>query len=309
MIPEFLYKENDYEPSTKSKFVKLSFIDKTLKNISLFVSSTIRNFEDTIKKGLFQQINTRIKIIIFVGFIVTISLIHLIFLQGIIFCLILVFTIASRLNLWTFYRKIFLLTLFFGLLPSFLGSLNIFVKGSIIISIVKFSKEHTWWIYHLPKEIGITYEGIKLVSSICLKIFNSLSIAFLLIRTTTFEQISKSLIFFKVPVIISHTLILSYKFIFILSHTIDQSFKSLKMRWWGNANNKQVQEVIAGRAGYLFSKASDKYTKSYQAMIARGFNGHFYYFVENLPLARDYIIMALIIILLVVINIINIIYG
>jgi len=52
------------------------------------------------------------------------------------------------------------------------------------------------------------------------------------------------------------------------------------MRWWNRGSVLEAENLIAGRIAYLFKKSWERYELSYQAMIARGFDGtfSFYYF-------------------------------
>jgi cobalt/nickel transport system permease protein len=174
---------------------------------------------------------------------------------------------------------------------------------------MRFSEEHKWWIYKIPKEISITFEGIQVVLKLTLKVINSVSIVLLIISTTTFERLVKSFSFFKVPGIFLLTLTMSFKYIFILSQTIEETYCALKMRWWNRGALKDAEEIVTSRIGYLFRKSWEKYELAYQSMTARGFSGsvNFYYF-EKINF-KDYSFLAITAIIILSLILINIKYA
>ena len=102
---------------------------------------------------------------------------------------------------------------------------------------------------------------------------------------------------------------MSYKYIFVLSRTVEETFFSLKMRWWNRGSVSEAENLIAGRIGYLFQKSWEKYELTYQSMIARGFDGSFniYYFdrLKN----TDYVFICINILLMTSIIAINLFYA
>jgi len=71
---------------------------------------------------------------------------------------------------------------------------------------------------------------------------------------------------------------MSYKYIFVLSTTVEETYFSLKMRWWNRGSVIEAENLIAGRIAYLFKKSWERYELSYQSMIARGFDGTFSFY-------------------------------
>lgn len=102
---------------------------------------------------------------------------------------------------------------------------------------------------------------------------------------------------------------MSYKYIFVLSQTVEEAYQALKMRWWSRGSVVKAEKIIAGRVGYLFRKSWERYELVYQSMIARGFDGsvHFQYFDGLKP--KDYVFIGVFIIIAFSIGLINIIYA
>jgi cobalt ECF transporter T component CbiQ len=264
----------------RSKFVSdnkkhaLPYIDKTLKNVAGFIKSGYIQNDTASKKGLLQQLNARVKVIFLLCFIVIISLRSQILPQLFITVFLLTLYILSKILLAEVYKKILIFSFFFGFLVVAPASLNIITDGKIIFTIIRFNSSHQYWIYHLPAIIGITREGLFVVARFFLKVTNSLALTLLILYTTPFNEIIKSLKMLRVPDLFLMVIILTYKFIFILSQTTEEIYFALKSRWWKNLKEADASKLVAGRIAFLFRKSWIKYEETYRAMIARGFSGN-----------------------------------
>jgi cobalt/nickel transport system permease protein len=289
MIPSFLLQKELIQKNTEVESKKLTFIDKTIKNAAAFVSATFLQWQTAKRNGLLQSLDSRVKVIFLLLYIITISVTVSIAVQCIIAILILLLCIVSKLDIIHLYKRILAAGFIFGFLIFIPASLNVFTSGENVFTIVRFSHSHSWWIYKIPQEIAVTREGIITVLRLTLKVINSVSVVLIVVSTTTFERIVKSLSFFKIPDIFLLTLTLTYKFIFILSNTVVETYQAIKMRWWNHASVKEAEVIVAGRIGYLFRKSWERYELVYMSMISRGFTGkvNFCYF-DKLKLA-DYL--------------------
>jgi cobalt/nickel transport system permease protein len=305
MIPSFLLKKENIQFKDADENKKLSFIDKTINNAVSFISSTFLQWETAKKSGLFQLLDSRVKVIFLLLFVLLVSFTGETEIQFIITCFLFLLCVSSRLNIVHIYKRILATGFVFGFLIFIPASLNIFTNGENAFTILHFAHPHNWWIYNIPQDIAVTNEGIKTVIRLTLKVINSVTIVLLVIYTTTFERIVKSLSILKIPDIFLLTLTLTYKFIFILSNTIIETYRAIKMRWWNRAPVKDVEKIISGRIGFLFRKSWERYDLVYQSMIARGFNGkvNFYYF-DKLKLT-DYLFIIVFLLLFSCLTIIN----
>jgi energy-coupling factor transporter transmembrane protein EcfT len=156
------------------------------------------------------------------------------------------------------------------------AALNIVTNGEMMITIIKFKTDHEFWIYHIPKTIGITREGFFLLIRFFLKVTNSITLTLLIIFTTPFNELIKSLKLFKVPDMFLLVITLTYKFLFILSQTTEETYFALKSRWWKKTKEYEINRIVAGRIAHIFQKSWIKYEEIYRAMIARGYSGTVY---------------------------------
>jgi len=280
MIPSFLLQKENTHFNEVAKSKKLSFIDKTIKKAASFVSATFLQWQWANKKGFLQKLDSRVNILFLFLFVILISLTSVISLQLIHASILFILCLFSRISVMHLYKRILAFGFIFGFIVFIPACLNLVTVGDTAFTLIRFSQPHHWWIYTLPNEITITHQGIQTVLKLTLKVMNSISVVLLVMYTTTFERVVKSLSFFKVPDIFLLTLTLTYKLIFILSITIIETYHAIKMRWWNSGTVADAEEIVAGRIGYLFRKSWERYELVYQAMNARGFNGqmNFCYF-------------------------------
>ncbi len=273
-LPSFLLKNEIRltKPHVKKKH-SLSFIDLTIKSIANIIKIVYIQSDTAGRKGFLQQLDARVKAIFLFFFIIIISLNRQVSSQLLITAFFFVLLVFSNINLVFVYTKVFVLSFFFGFLIIAPAALNIVNNGEIIAKIFQFKNSHSFWIYHVPAVIGITKEGFWAVLRFYFKVANSLTLTLLIIYTTPFNDIIKSLKIFRIPNMLLLVLTLTYKFIFILSQTTEETYFAMKSRWWINTGESHANRIIAGRITHIFRKSWIKYEEIYRAMLARGYTG------------------------------------
>ena len=149
-----------------------------------------------------------------------------------------------------------ILMIYFILIISIVSHL----EAQLIITI---NKPLHFRIYTIPRNIGFTENGFKVVSLIFLRILNSVSFAMLIVFTTSFPSFIKSFKILGVPDTFMMIISLAYKYIFILSRIIEETYFALKSRLSGNINNSRIRELISGRIFFIFKKSFFKYLKKH----------------------------------------------
>jgi len=273
-IPSFLQQnENVKFESTKTSNAKLSFLDKTIRNSANTIKTVYIQAENASNKNFIYKINPHVKLFALIYFAVILSVASKLLSQVFATCFILTLFFVARLNVIQIYKKIFLLTFIFGFLVIAPASLNIITPGNIIFPIISFHKATHFWIYSIPKEIGVTVEGLQVVGLIFFRVMNSISMAMLIIFTTSFPAFVKSFKIFGVPDTFLMIITLAYKYIFILTKTIEETYFALKSRLINHVQNKQLRKLIAGRIFFIFRRSQINYENTYLAMVSRGYNG------------------------------------
>jgi len=273
-IPAFLLETPSYAPRADRRGnIKSSYIDTGIKRLSGVITAGYMEVGQTTKGGLFQRLDPRIKILFLAFFIVIISLKRTVLPEGSITLLIGLLAVFSGINLRRFYQKILLLTFFFGFLIAFPSAFNVITPGDVIFPVVQLNKAYDFWIYHIPQQIGFTRQGLEGIVMLCFRVMNSISLSLLIIYTTPFPVIVKSLHVFRIPDTFLLVISLSYKYIFIFAKTVESMYLAGKSRMVGMVRNDEARSWIIGRMGHIFRKTRLRYEEIFKAMIARGFTG------------------------------------
>jgi cobalt/nickel transport system permease protein len=309
MIPPFLLQQENTETETKAARHKLSFIDRTMRNMATFISTSFYQWHTSNSSGLLQGIDPRVKVLFLLGCILLVNLSHSIAAQSAVAVFILLLYVFSGINVISVYQKILVTGFLFGFLIFAPSALNTFTKGEILFTLWRFPHAYTWWVYRVPEVIAVTREGLFFVLKLTFKVINSVAVVLLVMSTTSFERIVKALSFFKVPGIMLLTLTMSYKFIFILSQTVAESYRAMKMRWWNHVATGDARNIVMGRIGYLFRKSWERYELVYQSMTARGFDGNVNFAYFDRLKRIDYLFLLFLALFIASIVVVNARYG
>ena len=273
-IPSYLLQTGyDQCEPVNSKRAKFSFLDKTIMNSASAVKSIYMQAETATKENFIQKINPHIKLISLIYFVIIISVVSNLAAQIIITAFIFLLFIIAGLKVFRVYRKIFFLAFLFGFLMVLPASLNVITPGKIIFNIITFNKPLHFWIYNIPQNIGFTENGLEVVLLVFLRVLNSVSFAMLIVFTTSFPAFIKSFKILGVPDTFLMIISLAYKYIFILSRTIEETYFALKSRLSGNINNSNIRKLISGRIFFIFKRSMIIYENTYYAMVSRGYQG------------------------------------
>ena len=295
-IPSYLLNTERLQyGSIKLKRANLSFLDKTILNSAHIVKSIYLQAENAAKFNFIHKINPHVKLISLIYLAVVISVVSDLPSQILITSFIFSLYIIARLKVFQVYRKIFILAFIFGFLVVFPASLNVITPGKIIFNLITFEKSSQFWIYTIPEKIGFTENGVLVVLLLFLRVLNSVSVALLIIFTTPFPSFIKSFKIIGVPDTFLMIISLAYKYIFILSRTIEETYFALKSRISGNIKSSSLRKLISGRIFFIFKKSMVIYENTYYAMVSRGYNGKVKLHSEHHYTFRDIIAMVVIV--------------
>jgi cobalt/nickel transport system permease protein len=269
-IPDFLLtKERIYPLKIKRGFNFSGYIERNIESFSKIIISF--NFIEK-SNGLFFIINPVSKLIFLLIFILTISFLKDLKNQVFISALIYIYVILSRINLMDFLKKIFFPIILFGFFLSFFSMFNFISEGRMVFEIIRFGSEINLKLFTIPQVIGITDKGIEIFFLLFLRVFNSISASFLVISSTYISDIFVSLKVLRVPDFFIMMLMLSVKYIDMLSKTIMDMFMARKSRVF-ISDFKNEKEWGFSIIYNILKKSIKKYEETFSAMISRGFNG------------------------------------
>ena len=291
-LPDFLLTKEVYRDAPSFRKISTAFIDKTIQKLARLVQLSHQQMHFAQKDIFISKITIRTRLIVFLYFILMISFLKPIRAEIIIGMVIMLMHLIINNNFIKIYRRIILFTFLFGFLIALPSALNLFNKGEVIWPIIRLSESHDFWIYRIPQEIGFTVEGLRGMSLLTLRVFNSISISFLLIHTTPFNDIIKGLKMFRIPDSLLMIITLAYLYIIILSNSVAESYLAMKSRIIGHMDNRDVQQLIAGRITHIFKMSRSHFEKTFQGMLARGYNGEVVLYQKEKMDVRDYLIIG-----------------
>jgi cobalt/nickel transport system permease protein len=167
--------------------------------------------------------------------------------------------LVSRIEMGLFIKRVWLgipLFSFWVILPSifFVGDTRLFTIPLGLFDLA-------------PREEGIAAAGVFL-----LRVAACVSLAILLILTTRWADLLKSLRVLGVPNVFILVLAMTYRYVFLLLHTANGMFLARKSRMVASTSGKEQRWWIVSAIGVLMNRSFRMSEEVYQAMLARGFN-------------------------------------
>ena len=289
-IPPFLLNTpSSLPPKRGGGKINTSYIDKGIESFAGILKEGYIQWESASKMGFFYELNTRIKVVFWLFFIIIISLKKELLPELGIFITIFALVVLSRINLVNFYKKIFLLGFIFGFLIALPSALNVITHGKILFPVITLSKAYDFLGYHIPEVIGFTEEGFSVVAMLTLRVLNSLSVSFLILYTTPFPEIIKALKVLKVPDTFLIIISLAYKYIFIFARIIADMHLAKKSRLMRAVKGAEARIWVAGRIAFIFRKTQSRCDDVFKAMVGRGFSGEIKLYRYQKIRGRDWI--------------------
>lgn len=232
------------------------------------------------KKGILQQLDPRLKVlgafVLIVGAVGTSRL----WVTGAVFLFSVLMIAVSRLSFRLYLKRTWLGVLFFtGLiaLPA------IFTTPGVTI-------------FHLPLlHWPISSQGVQSAWRLLARAETAATVAMLLILTTQWTHLLKSLRFFRLPAIIVTILSMTHRYLFLLLYLTQNLLDARSSRKVGRWSASQQRELTASILTVLMSRSLQLSEEVYLAMQSRGFNGEIHILDEFCFRKRDWLSMMILI--------------
>ncbi|RJQ45886.1 MAG: hypothetical protein C4538_07870 [Nitrospiraceae bacterium] len=271
-IPDFLLERTSSETYARVRGkLKTSFIEKSIYHLADVIRTGYVQWETASRNDFLQKVDARVKVLFLLFYAVIISLKRDLVSESLIGSFIFLLAVISRLDIIVLYRRVIFWSFIFGFLIAFPSAFNIITQGEIIVPVARFSKSYSFWIYHVPQEIGITRQGMLGVLMLTSRVMNSLALSFLVLSTTSLPEIVRALKVLRVPDSFLMIIALSYKYIFIFARTVEDLYLAKKSRLAVQASNAEARRWIAGRIAFIFRKTRLRCEEIFKAMLSRGF--------------------------------------
>lgn len=211
--------------------------------------------------GFAQRIDPRVKIVSFAVIVTGVVAVHRLPIVGALFAFGLAIALASRIPIRTLATRVWIAVLFF--------------TGTIALPAIFLTPGRT--LYQLPVlHWAITSQGLASACLLLARAETTATFSVLLVLTTPWTQLLKSLRTFGLPIVLVVILGMTYRYIFVLLRTAHDMFEARRSRTLGRLPARERRKVAVNSAGVLLSKTSQLSGEVYLAMQARGFRGEVY---------------------------------
>jgi cobalt/nickel transport system permease protein len=159
--------------------------------------------------------------------------------------------------------------------------------------------------------IVATDAGLIRFTSIVIRSWLSVQMAILLTATTQFPDLMHALRHLRLPQVLVAVISFTYRYLFVLS---DEAMRLMRAREARSARLAPGQgggtllwraRVAGNMVGQLFLRSYERSDRVYNAMLARGYKGHFYTLNPHVMRLYDWTVGAIALLILLVIQLIG----
>ena len=239
---------------------RVGWLEQTLGGITTSIEHAIFTEQHARTDGWLQRRDPRAKLGMFLALVLAASLTASVAVLAALYALTLTAARASRVPFSFFVRRVWL-----GI-PLFAGI--VVIPALFIVPGPRLFDLAIGPLHLAPSAPGS--EGAILFLA---RVGVSVSVAVLLVMTTPWADILKSLRALHVPQVFVLVLSMTYRYIFLFLHTANGILLARKSRVVARTTGGEQRRWISGTMGNLMSRAFKMSNDVYAAMLARGFSG------------------------------------
>ena len=238
----------------------VGWLEHTLAGISGSIERAVFSEEHARSSGWLQAVDPRAKLGMFLAVVLAASLSGSIVVEVALYAVVLAAAGASRVPFEFFVRRVWLgIPLFAGIVvvPAIF-----FVPGERLFDLALG-----------PVHLAPSIPGLVGAVLFIARVGVSVSLAVLLVLTTPWADLLKSLQAIRVPQLFILVLAMAYRYIFLFLHLANGMFEARKSRVVARTSGGEQRRWIAGTMGNLDNRLVKMSNDVYAAMAARGFSG------------------------------------
>jgi len=263
-IPAWLLVRDENSITGKSK-KRLHFLKKTLEHISLVFENEFFCEKYAGKQMLLQMLDPRVKLFIIIFYLVLSSFTSNLIMLFILALIPLLYAKLSGLNIKDYIKRAWLYIPVFVLIISIPAASSLFVKGNALFYLIKPDS------FGFSNGIYFSLGGIEVALRLFLRAGISLSFGFLLLLTTRWSHITRSLAVMRVPLIFISIINMAYRYIFVMSNIAGDMLTARYLRTVGNLKTSDNRRFMGNSIAHLFIKSHYLSEEIFDAMRCRGF--------------------------------------
>jgi cobalt/nickel transport system permease protein len=239
---------------------RVGWLEQTLGGITSSIEHAVFTEQHARMDGWLQRRDPRAKLGMFLALVLAASLTASVGVLAGLYTAILVAARASRVPFSFFVKRVWL-----GI-PFFAGI--VVIPAIFIVPGPRLFDLAIGPLHAAPSAAGAAGAVLFVV-----RVGVSVSLAVLLVMTTPWADILKSLRSLRVPQVFVLVLSMTYRYIFLFLHTTNGILLARKSRVIARTTGGEQRRWISGTMGNLMSRAFKMSNDVYAAMLARGFSG------------------------------------
>jgi len=236
---------------------RVNSLEEALNSITQALEQDLFAEEISRRKGLFQSLDARVKVISVLAFLISVSLSRNLAVIAAVYLIVLILAILSTVPMGFLIKRVWLA------LPFFTG---------LIVLPALFLTPGPTLVQVLPG-LAVTRSGLTTALFLVARVGTSISLTLLLVLTTPWNTVLSALTVLRIPEVFVLILGMTYRYIYLLLHTANDMFLSRKSRMVGRLSTAENQRMLAAIGGTLLGKSINLSNEVYLAMESRGFRG------------------------------------
>ncbi len=254
---------------------QFGWIEGTISGIAGAIEQSVFTEELTRANGWLQHLDPRAKLVMFLVTVLAASLSNSLVALLAFYAVLLLVAHVSKLPFDFFVRRVW-----FGI-P--------FFAGVVILPSIFFTPGgHLFDVTLGSLHLGPSIASLLSAAVFIMRVGVTVSLAVLLILTTPWSDVLKSLQTFRVPQVFILLLSMTYRYIFLFLHTANGMFEARKSRTVGRTTGNEQRAWISSSMGNLMNRSFKMSNDVYAAMAARGFSGEVRSYSAYRMTARDW---------------------
>jgi cobalt/nickel transport system permease protein len=248
------------------------FLIKTVSSLTSTLESVMRHEELSRTRGLFQLLDSRLKVASSVLFIIIVGLARNFSILTAILALVLIISFFSKIPTRYFLKRVLLFIPVFTLV---IAVPALFITPGVSLLNVA--------------GVTITEQGARAAGFLFLRVTDSLSLGVLLILTTPWNNLLAALRWFRIPSLLVDILGMTYRYIFLLLYVTNSMFLARRSRSLGNNSSGENRRWLARIAGTTLVRTQHLSEQVYLAMLSRGYQGESRALIDFSFKSRDFL--------------------
>lgn len=255
--------------------MKRGFIERTI--ASLMATSQYAATAEQLASsgGTLQSIDPRVKVAGLFGLVFVVAASRELRVIGCLFAMAIVLAAVSRIRLSRIMGWVWMPVLFF--------------TGTIALPAIFLTPGRT---VAVLGPLAVTAQGLRSAAFLISRAETAATLSALLVLTTPWPWVLKSLRTFRCPMVLVTILGMTYRYIFVILQTAFEMFESRKSRTVGILEPPERRRLAAAAVGVLLSKSLQLSGDVHLAMQSRGFRGEVYVMQDFRARAADWCWLA-----------------